>query len=323
MDFCKKEREISTYLKTDTIKIMKCDMFGGDFMELRQLQYFREVCYVKSFTKAANNLFVSQPVITNAIQKLEEELEVRLLNRDNKKVSLTVEGERMLEKVEKLLGIADEIYREMTDFNHSKFGSVRLGIPVQIGNYLFPRILSEFTTSYPQINLSALETVSGEVIELLDREEIDVGIIVLLDRDMPNMQMQPLFKEEVFLCVSEKNPLRHRSGVSFADLKDENFIMRMPGSKQREIIVEECQKHGFTPKIVFSSSQVQTIKSLVARDIGISFLTEISLTEDSSTYTVPMVDSLSLNIGLIWKDDRYISKSTQKFIDYMLSSFKK
>lgn len=292
-------------------------------MELRQLQYFREVCYVKSFTKAANNLFVSQPVITNSIQKLEEELEVRLLNRDNKKVTLTPEGEKMLEKVEELLGTADEIYREMADFSKSQLGLVKLGIPVQIGNYLFPRILSEFRINNPMVNLHAVETVSGQVIDLLEKEELDVGIIVLPDHPIPRMQTQLLFEEDVFLCISEKSPLRKKKKVSFDDLKDEHFIMRMPGSIQRELIISECEKHGFSPKIVFSSSQVQTIKSLVAQDIGISFLMSISLLDSSTTYTVPLENPLHLPIGLIWKDGRYISKSTQSFIDYMLLSFKK
>jgi Transcriptional regulator len=292
-------------------------------MELRQLQYFREVCYEKSFTKAASNLFVSQPVITNSIHKLEEELEVRLLDRDTKRVTLTLEGECMLKKVEQLLGTVDEVYREIADLKQSRHGLVRLGIPVQIGNYLFPRILSEFRTENPNVNLQAMEIVSGEVIDLLEKEELDVGIIVLPSQPIPNMQMQFLFEEDVLLCVSEENPLRKKEKVSFGDLKDEHFIMRMPGSIQRDMIITECQKYGFLPKIVFSSSQVQTIKSLVFQNIGISFLMSISLFDSPTPYVVPLEKPLHLPIGLVWKNGRYISKATQDFIDYMLLSFKK
>lgn len=291
-------------------------------MELRQLQYFREICHAGSFTKAAANLFVAQPVITNAIHKLEDELAVRLLNRTNKTVTLTAEGRRMLEKTERLLGFADEIYREMTDFSHLSRGSVRLGIPVQIGNYLFPRIFGEFGTHYPQLNLIASEVVTGQIITLLEKDELDIGIIVLPD-SLPNMGTQLLFKQNVLLCVSLTHPLCQRKEASFADLKNEKFIMRMPGSQQREIIVQECEKYGFTPNVIFSSSQVQTIKTLVARNIGISFLMEMTLLDDTSVYAIPMTNPIFLNIGLVWKKDRYISRATHAFIDYMLSAFNK
>ena len=293
-------------------------------MELRQLQYFREVCYTRNFTKAAKNLFVSQPVITNSIQKLEDELEVRLLNRDTKKVTLTSEGDKLLKKAEQILNVVDEAYREMADANQYLSGLVKLGMPVQIGNYLFPRILSEFRINNPEISLSAVETVSGKVINMIDKEELDVGIIVLPNMTLPNMQTQILFKEEVLLCVSEKNPLAQQKLVSFNDLKDEFFIMRMPGSIQRTIILNECKKHDFLPKIVFSSSQVQTIKSLVASNIGVSFLMKLSLLDHySGLVTATLTNPLHLSIGMIWKNGRYLSKSTQEFIDYMLLVFKK
>lgn len=291
-------------------------------MELRQLQYFREICRTGSFTKAAANLFVAQPVITNAIHKLEDELEVHLLNRTNKNVTLTPEGRRMLEKTETLLSFADEIYREMTDFNHLSRGSVLLGIPAQIGNYLFPRIFGEFGAHYPKLNLITSEMVSGKILALLEKDELDVGIIVLPD-NLPNMQSRLLFKQNVLLCVAENHPLRQQKEVSFADLKNEHFIMRMPGARQREIIIHECQKCGFTPNIFFSSSQVQTIKTLVAHNLGISFLMEISVLDDPSIHTISMTNPLSLNIGLVWKKNRYVSRATQAFIDYMLFTFNK
>jgi Transcriptional regulator len=289
-------------------------------MELRQLQYFCEICHTGSFTKAAANLFVAQPVITNAIHKLEDELEIRLLNRTNKTVTLTAEGRRMLERTEILLGFTNDIYREMTDFNQLSRGSIRLGIPAQIGNYLFPRIFGEFGTRYPKLDLFAAEVVSGQIITMLEKDELDVGIIVLPD-SLPNMEKQLLFKQNILLCLSKTHPLCQQKEVSFSDLKNEKFIMRMPGSQQREIIFQECQKCGFIPNVIFSSSQVQTIKTLVARNIGISFLMEISLLDETSIYTIPMAEPISLNIGLVWKKERYISRATQAFMDYMISSF--
>lgn len=291
-------------------------------MELRQLRYFREVCNTGSFTQAASNLFVAQPVITNALHKLEDELKVRLLNRTNKAVTLTAEGRRMLEKSETLLNMADEVYREITDFNYVSRGSIRLGIPVQIGNYLFPHILGEFNSLYPNLNLCASEIESGKIVGLLEKDDLDIGIIVLSD-NMSTMRTKMLFSQNVLLCVAEAHPLRILHSVSFSDLQHERFIMRMPGSRLRDVIINQCQKNGFSPNIIFSSSQIQTIKTLVSRNIGISFLMELSVQDDPSIFTVPITNPLILNIGLVWKKSRYVSKSTQTFIDYMTSTFQK
>jgi len=291
-------------------------------MELRQLRYFREICHTGSFTQAATNLFVAQPVITNALHKLEDELKVQLLNRTNKAVTLTAEGRLLLEKSEALLSLADEVYREITDFNYLSSGSIRLGIPAQIGNYLFPRIFGEFNLLYPHLNLVASEIESGKIVSLLEKDDLDIGIVVLSD-NLSTMRTKFLFNQNVLLCVAEEHPLRLQKSVSFPDLQNERFIMRMPGARLRDIIIDQCKKNGFIPNIVFSSSQIQTIKTLVSRNIGISFLMELSVLDDPSIFTVPMATSLNLNIGLVWKKGRYVSKSTQTFIDYMISTFHK
>jgi len=290
-------------------------------MEMRQLQYFQEVCRSGSFTKAAINLFVAQPVITNAIHKLEDELGVRLLNRTNKAVSMTAEGEVLLERVDVLLGLADEIFQEMCDFNMLNKGSLRLGVPPQIGNYLFPRLFAEFSVLYPKLNLVVSEEVSGVTISLLEKGDLDVGIVVLPE-SLPNMETRFLFTQPIVLCVAKSHRLNGCDSVDWAQLQDEKFIMRKPGSIQRDLVIRQCQQHGFSPNIIFSTSQIQTIKTLVTHNLGIAFLMEITVQGDSSLHVIPLTEPTSVKIGLAWKKGRYVSKAVQTFINFVIDAYR-
>ncbi|MDR3564178.1 MAG: LysR family transcriptional regulator [Negativicutes bacterium] len=284
-------------------------------MELRELEYFQEVCRTGSFTRAAANLYVAQPCITNAIRKLEAELSVQLLNRTNKTVSITPEGQLFLERITALLSMAGEITQEMRDLNTLSRGSLKLGVPPQICANLFPSLFMEFGAIYPNLNLSVFEEGSVATISLLEKGELDVGIVILPDAT-PELNTRPIRQEPIVLCVSPQHPLSGQAMVDFAELKDEKFILRQTDSFHRDIVIHQCHIHGFTPNIVFSSNQVQTIKSMVAKNVGIAFFMEMVVKEDRNIVAIPLQDPLSVTIGLAWKKGRYTSKAALAFIDF-------
>jgi DNA-binding transcriptional LysR family regulator len=284
-------------------------------MELRELGYFQEVCRTGSFTRAAANLYVAQPSVTNAIHKLEAELGVQLLNRTNKTVSITPEGQIFFDRINTLLNLVNEITQEMRDFNTLSRGSLKLGIPPQIGANLFPDLFMEFGALYPNLNLSVFEEGSVATLDLLEKGELDVGIIILPDL-APNLNTYHLRQETILLCLSPQHPLNRRTEVSFAELRDEKFILRKTDSFHRDIVINQCRKHGFAPNIVFSSNQIQTIKSLVAKNVGIAFFMEMVVKNDPTVVALPLSAPLSVSIGVAWKKGRYISKAAQAFIDF-------
>ncbi|EGO65261.1 LysR family transcriptional regulator [Acetonema longum] len=291
-------------------------------MELRHLEYFKEVCRSGSFTKAASNLYVAQPVVTNAILKLEAELNVRLLHRSNKSVTLTNEGQLFLTRIESLLELADDIHKEMRDCNSHNSGSLRLGIPPQIGNRLFPYVFIHFNKRYPDLNLIVTEENSSCIISMVAKGELEVGIVVLPETPLENVQSQTLFQQQIVLCVGTGHPLRGRETVALSELRNEKFIMRKPGSLQRDIMIQRCQACGFTPNIIFSSSQIQTIRTLVAHNVGISFLMQMIVLDERKIRPISLKDPILLNIGVVWKKDKYISKAAQAFIDFVCTTWK-
>jgi DNA-binding transcriptional LysR family regulator len=292
----------------------------GTNMELRQLQYFQEVCRSNSFTKAAANLFVAQPVITNAILKLEAELNVRLLNRTNKSVSLTAEGQVLWERTNTLLELVSDIFQEMRDFNAPKGGTLNLGLPPQIGNILFPSVFTKFRNLYPDLQLIVNEETSLSIISLVEKGDIEVGIIVLPDVKPEHVETRILFQQPIVLCVGKSHPLSTRRKVSLEELRNEKFIMRKPGSLQRDIVMNQCQKHQFSPDIILSSSQIQTMRTLVANHVGIAFFMEMTVRDDPTIKQIALKEPFSVNIGVVWKKEKYISKAAQAFINFVCST---
>lgn len=285
-------------------------------MELRQLEYFHAISRTASFTRAAENLHVAQPSITNAIHKLEQELGILLFDRSQKKVTLTAEGQAFLLRVERILRELKEAAAEMDDFRNLNKGTIKIAVPPMIGAYLFPNIFIKFKHQYPHLDLTVFEEGSLAARSMVEKEELDLGLVIL--PKIPSiLHTLPITRQQIMLCVSPEHRLAGQSSVSFSELSGEQFILLKEDSFHRQLIIDECRKQGYAPRIVFSSSQIQTIKGLVASGAGVSFLMDMVTREDRNIRSIPLVSPLEICIGLVWKKDKYLSKASQTLIDFV------
>lgn len=291
-------------------------MKGLIFLELRQLQYFQMVSKFKNFTRAAEILHISQPSITTAIRKLEEELGIKLFDRNQKQVSLTTEGKVFLTRIDDVLRSLDDAVTEMKDYKQLNKGKIRLGIPPMIGAYVFPNIFLNFKQKYPNISLSIVEEGSLLTKQMVEEGSLDLGIIIF--REVSHLLEAYTFsKSEILVCVSSNHSLSGKREVSFADLSEENFIMLKEGFYHRQLLLDHFQKHSFNPNVILASNQLETIKSLVANGIGISFLLEDVIKGEGGIVGIPLNNHLYVSIGLVWKKGRYLSNAAQAFIDFI------
>ncbi|KYZ75119.1 LysR family transcriptional regulator [Anaerosporomusa subterranea] len=285
-------------------------------MDLRQLEYFRMVCRLNNMTRAAERLHVAQPAISVAIQKLEEELGVLLFERSQKQFTLTAEGRVFLERAEELLNKAQDAILEMHEYRELRKGSLKLGVPPMIGSFLFPHIFAGFKQLYPSIQLKVIEEGSLAVRKLLEQDEVDLGIVIVSDPS-PLLSIQPIAGGEILLCVSPDHHLSELETIGFENLRDEPFILLKEDTYHRQIIVSECKQHGFEPNVLLSSSQIETIRGLVSKGVGISFLLDVIARKDGQIHCLHLADPIHITIGLAWKKDRYLSKAAQSFVDFM------
>lgn len=285
-------------------------------MDLRQLEYFYKVSTLRSFTQAAAELHVSQPSITTSIQKLEDELGLQLFDRRQKKVVLTPEGNALVLRAEKILYEVRQAMQEMADFNNLHRGTIKFAAPPMIGAYVFPNIFTHFKSQYPELDLSVYEAGSLAATAMLEKEELDLGLIILPE-DNHSLNTIPLAKEQIMLCVHRRHHLRHNDIVPFGELRNEPFIMFKEEFLHRQLILKECGRHHFVPNIVFSSNQIETVKALTASEIGISFLMQMVVKDHPAIVSVPLAEPIYITIGLAWKKGKYLSKASQAFIEFL------
>lgn len=284
-------------------------------MELRQLEYFCTISKLQSFTRAAEQMHVAQPSVTTAVQKLEIELGLKLFDRAQKKVTLTDEGRVFYRHALKILHEVHETFVEMHDLANISKGAIRIGVPPMIGAYIFPDIFTNFKKAYPGINLFMFEEGSLSALEKLETAELDLGLIIL--PPMTGMQSMPVADQEIVLCVSADHPLSGRTAVAFSELKNEDFILLKDDSYHRQVIMERCRAHRFEPRVVFSSNQIQTIQSLVSKGVGITFLMRMVAEDNPHIVPISLAPPVTVNIALVWKKDKYLSKASKAFTDFI------
>ncbi|TCL39384.1 DNA-binding transcriptional LysR family regulator [Anaerospora hongkongensis] len=285
-------------------------------MDLRQMEYFQMVCRLNNLTRAAERLHVAQPAISVAMQKLEEELGVQLFSRSQKQFTLTTEGQVFLARVEDILSRTQDAILEMHEYRELRKGTIKLGVPPMIGSYLFPHIFAGFKQVYPSLDLSVIEEGSLAIRGMLERDELDLGIVITCHMS-PLLQSELITSGEILVCLSPFHPLAGVEKVDFAQLRQEPFILLKEDTYHRQVILQQCKRHNFEPNIILASSQIDTIRGLVARGVGISFLFDVVARKDPQIQCVPLVEPLCIEIGLAWKKDRYLSKASQAFLDYM------
>jgi len=272
------------------------------------------VCRENNVTRAAARLHVSQPSVTIGIRKLEEELGVKLLDRSQKQIAPTAEGRIFLQRAEEILARVDDSTAEMNDLRLLEGGILRVGITAIMGAVLFPTAFARFQKAYPSIRITVLEEGSLSIRNRLESGDLDIGIMITSNLP-PRLESVPITTGQILVCLPPGHALGERASIPFGGLKEQPFILFREDTYSRRIILEECTKFGFTPRIVFSSSQIGTVLELVRQGVGISFFIEEVVPSQAGILTRPLAEPLFLVAGLAWNRERYLSKAARAFID--------
>ena len=288
-------------------------------MELRQLEYFQMASRLRNITRAAKRLRVSQPNITVAIKKLEAELGIQLFDRSQKQLSLTPEGAVFLNRVDTALRCLNDALIEVNDFKQLQKGVIKIGIPPMMGAFLFPKIFSGFQTGHPALDVLLFEEGSISIREMLDRDELDFGIIITSNAES-SLNILPMTRSQLVVCVPASSPLAKEEKITNAEIAKSSLIVMKQGSYLRQIVQERLHSINLTPNIVLESGQITTIKGLVAHGVGIAFLLDFIVKDTPDLCAIPLEEPIFVDIGLAWKRDRYVSKAAQAFINFCKNS---
>ena len=286
-------------------------------MDVRQLRYFLEVARVGNFTRAAEGLRIAQPAISMAVKKLEQELELVLFNRQDKRVSLTAEGEIFLPHARRILDDLKAAEQQMGELRGLTRGEVRIGIPPMISAYFFPDIIRDFQLEYPELQLSVYGEGAGRIQKMIGQGELDMGVVA--GGNFPDtLEVRHFLREEVVACVPLDNPLAGRRSVGLAEFIGEPLVFYKEGYYIREFFLEALRETGASPRIVFETNLFSLVKSLVRNGMGISIFLRMVVSADPELAAVSFDPPLYLDLLIAWKKQLYLSRANRAFVDFLL-----
>lgn len=286
-------------------------------MDLRQLRIFCEVARLESFTRAAESLRLAQPAVSISIRKLEEELDLILLNRQEKRITLTAEGERLFAHARQILDDCTAAEREMAELKGFSAGEVRIGLPPMMSSYYFPRIIRDFHQRYPQLKISINGEGAASIQRLITRGEIDMGVIAG-HKVEAGLESMHFLREEVVACVPVGHPLAGKAAITPAELLHEPLIVYQQGYYMRELIDELIETTGLAAQIIFESNLFSMNRALTKEGLGVSTFLRMAVSEDPELVTIPFDPPRHLDLVIAWKANRYLSRANRAFIDFLL-----
>jgi DNA-binding transcriptional LysR family regulator len=246
-------------------------------MEMHQVRYFLALCETLNFTRAAEICNVSQPALTRAVRKLEEELGGLLLRREHLLTHLTDFGRLVRPHLEQMMAEAEAAKSTAMHFLQMDNAPINLGVMCTVGPIRFMSFLAEFRATHPGCEVTLIEGVPGHLAELLLDGKLDLAVMAQPEPFTDRLEIRPLYCER--FCVAF--PMGHRfcekNRVSIADVAGETYLLRI-NCEYQDHLNERCREHGFALRIGFRSEREDWIQTMVAAGFGICFIPEFSPT---------------------------------------------
>ena len=292
-------------------------------MELRQIEAFAVVARVKSFTRAASVLHLTQPAVTRQIAALEDSLGASLFDRLGRTVRLTAAGETFLPRAEALLQSADEARQAVREVAEGDSGKLTIAASSTLAAYVVPGILREFRSGHPGIELTLRTGLSAQIRELVRAGLADVGLATTEGESSVTeagpLETLRLGRYETALVVPPNHPLAHKLSATPADLSGEPLLAMEPGTNLRAFVDRLLALGEVETKITMELDSVEAIKRMVEAGMGVALLPKIAAQSEAEAGRlvalplsgVPLADR---EILLLWRRDRAKSPILRAFL---------
>ena len=244
-------------------------------MTLQQLEYIVAVYRHKHFAKAAENCNVTQPTLSSMVQKLEDELSVKIFDRKTNPITVTPIGRLVVEQAWRTLLRARKIKETVEEEKHSLMGTFRVGILPTIAPYLIPRFLPQLMRKYPEMDIRVAEMKTEDIKRALRHDDIDAGILAQLD-DMDDFNVTPLFFEQFFAYVAREDNLFKNKTIKTSDLTEEYLWLLDEGHCFRDQLVSFCHlKTALRSQRSYHLGSIETFMRIVESGMGATFIPEL------------------------------------------------
>ncbi|WPO69576.1 MULTISPECIES: LysR substrate-binding domain-containing protein [unclassified Streptomyces] len=275
-------------------------------MQFQQLLYFVAVAETRHFTRAAEEVHVSQPSLSQQIRALEKELGAELFSRARGNITLTDAGEALLPLARRILADADTARIEVQELAQLRRGRIRLGATPSVCTGLLPEILRAFHDRHPGIQLLIEEGGSHDLVRELARGALDLALVVLpLPSPSPALTTVELLREDLVVVSSPRARRRLGESVRIADLQGERLVMFRHGYDLRELTVAACRAAGFEPEFAVEGGEMDAVLGFVRAGLGVAVVPRMVAERSGSDLRVTRLSQPSLHrtIALAHRSD--------------------
>jgi DNA-binding transcriptional LysR family regulator len=240
-------------------------------VELRRLEYFVAVARHGQFTRAADELWITQSALSQQVRRLEAELGVELLRRTPRGVELTAAGEELLPRAEAILAELSHARAALDRHAGATRGRVRVAATT-IDTPGLPAALAAFHRAHPELQIALRHAPEGDIPALVAARAADVGIASLRGPAPPGVEAWPLAEHPLVAMTAPGEPLAGDSPIAVAELRGRPFILAEPGTALRETVLAACQQAGFSPVPLFEVSDPATVRFLAHAGLGVGIV---------------------------------------------------
>lgn len=294
-------------------------------MELAQLEAFVQVAAHRSFSRAAEALFLTQPSVTARIQSLEKELGEELFERSGRTVRLTDSGAAFLPYAERALKLIQEGRDALEALRNAEFGHLRLGAALTVSTYVLPRILRAFRSRYPGVEVTVNSGRSDQVLELVLNDEVHLGIGRALVH--PEVETVPLYDDEVVLIAGANHPFTAARSVTMEELGEQPLILYDRGSSYYDLTQSAFRDAGVVLKQAMELDTLEAAKKMAEEGLGVALLPRVAVERElrlGILTEIPLTDAPELRrpITLILRRNRRHPRSARAFVEVLRSLYR-
>jgi len=297
-------------------------------MDLEKLKTFYTIARTKSFTKAAEELNLTQPAVSSQINSLEGRYGVKLFERIGRKVYLTNAGEVLLPYAEKIIAMFEEAKLAVAKTKDPTFGKLNFGASMISGIHIVPDILEKFKKDHPNIEIHARITYAYEILNMIEENEIDFGIVDErgTEKAINMFEVEPLIEDRLVLVTHPRHRLAKKKKIKIRELEKENLILTEKKSALRVFFELSLTKKGLTLSPFMEFGNVEAVKKMVEKDFGVAVLSKLSVKEEIKLGLLKDIDIEDINtkrsVLLIKRKEKELFPVTKLFIEYLKKDIK-
>ncbi len=293
-------------------------------IDFRHLETFCRVADLKSFSKAADDLFLTQPTVSGHILSIEKSLSLRLFDRTSREVRLTKAGEVFLEYASKILSSRKDLLNALSEFSQGIRGELSLGASTIPGEYLLPKLMGDFKKEYPRFIISLKVADTKEIVQYVLQDSVEFGIIGA-KLNHPSLHYERYEEDEIIVVAPPDHPLTRKKRVKVEELLKEPWIIREEGSGTQMAVEKTLRKKGRSLKqfnVVMKMGSSSSVKEGVKAKLGLAFLSKRATEEEVrygflSRIGLEGIEPISRQIYIVSHRGRTFSPIGMEFLRFL------